>query len=131
MLIAEFKIHDLPKMINRTSGKHWINKFKESVKWRGLVGAECYKAEINDLKLDSAVLTLTRHSSKAPDSDGLVSGFKVVIDALVKHGVLIDDNYKIIGMPKYIWEYAPKKQGAFVTVKIETEVEDGPSKGTG
>lgn len=119
-LIAEFTIRDLPKMINRTSGKHWINKFKESVKWRGLVGAECYKAEINDLKLDSAVLTLTRHSSKAPDSDGLVSGFKVVIDALVKYGVLTDDNYKVIGMPNYKWEYAPKKLGGFIVVKIES-----------
>lgn len=119
-LIAEFTIRDLPKMINRTSGKHWINKFKESVKWRGLVGAECYKAEINDLKLDRAVLTLTRHSSKAPDSDGIVSGFKVVIDALVKYGVLTDDNYKVIGMPNYKWEYAPKKLGGFIVVKIES-----------
>lgn len=118
-LIAEFTIDDLPKMINRTIGKHWINKHKESVKWRRLISHECAKAKISGLGLDKAHLTLKRYSSRAPDSDGLVSGFKVVLDSLVRAGVMVDDNYKIIGMPTYLWEYRATKYGGMISVRIE------------
>ena len=118
-VIAEFQIGMLPKMTNRSSGKQWFSRHKESVLWRRLVHEQCLLAEITDLKLPKAHLTLTRHSSVAPDSDGLVSGFKVVIDAMVKFGVLLDDNYKIIGMPTYKWEYRPKKLGGMISVRIE------------
>lgn len=118
-LVAEFQINNLPKMTNRTIGKHWINKHKESVIWRRLVAEQVTIHRLADLKLNRAILSLVRCSSKAPDSDGLVSGFKVVIDALVKFGVLVDDNYKIIGMPNYKWEYRPKRDGGMIRVKIE------------
>ena len=121
-LRAEFSIGDLPKMTNRTAGKQWFSRHKERVKWQRLVEEQCVLTEITNLKLNSAVLTLIRHSSKAPDSDGLVSGFKPVIDSLVKCGVLVDDNYKIIGMPNYKWEYRPKKLGGMITVRIEASI---------
>jgi hypothetical protein len=60
---------------------------------------------------------------RPPDSDGLVSGFKVIIDSLVKAGVLIDDNFKVIGMPVYTWEYRTRKLGGQMVIKIETEEE--------
>jgi hypothetical protein len=119
VIVGEFSIPDLPKMTNRTAGKQWFSRHKERVKWQRLVDAQCVMLKITNLKLGSAVLTLTRHSSKAPDSDGLVSGFKPVIDSLVKCGVLVDDNYKIIGMPNFKWEYRTKKLGGMITVRIE------------
>lgn len=118
-LLAEFIIPDLPKMTNAIGRKHWINKHKESVKWRRLVAHECNQVKISGLGLEQATLTLTRYSSRPPDADGLVSGFKVVLDAMVRCGVLVDDNYKIIGMPTYRWEYRPTKKGGMVSIKIE------------
>lgn len=109
----------LPKLINAIGRKHWSFKQKESVLWRRLVHEQCLIAKITDLRLNSAALTLTRHSSRAPDSDGLVSSFKVVIDALVKCGVLKDDNFEVIGMPEYHWVKRPTKQGGMITVKIQ------------
>lgn len=118
-LIAEFRINRLPLMTNRLSGKHWGVRHSERAAWQRLISAECLRAKIIDLRLNSAALTLIRHSFKAPDPDGLVSGFKPIIDSLVKCGVIIDDNYKIIGMPNYGWVYSPKRQGGFVSIKIE------------
>lgn len=118
-LVAEFQVNRIPKMTNYLAGKQWFSKHKEAVIWRRLISEQIILLKINDLKLDKAHLTLTRHSSKAPDSDGLVSGFKPVIDALVRFGVIIDDNYKVIGMPTYLWEYRPRKQGGMITVRVE------------
>ncbi len=119
-LIVEFEINDLPKMTNRTAGKHWFNKHSESVKFRRLINEQLTLAKVPPLKLEKAILTLKRYSSKAPDSDGLVSGFKVVIDAIVRYGVLEDDSYKHIGMPNYSWEYRTRKLGGKISVRIET-----------
>lgn len=119
-LIAEFSIHDLPLMTNGAMSKHWTAKHRERIKWQRLVSVECLNAKIMDLKLNSAILTLTRHSFREPDFDGLVSGFKGVIDSLVKCGVIVDDKPSVIGESKFVWKYAPKKPGGFITVKIET-----------
>ncbi len=70
--------------------------------------------------LKKAHLTLTRHSSIRPDSDGLVSSFKHVIDGLVDTKIIVDDDYKTIGMPTYLWEKAPAKKG-YITIKVEGE----------
>lgn len=61
--------------------------------------------------LERARLVLTRFSSVAPDPDGLVSGFKHVIDGLVQCGVLSNDRYDNIGMPDYRWQKVPPKAG--------------------
>jgi len=46
-----------------------------------------------------------------PDYDGIVSGFKHPIDALVEAGIIIDDNMNVIGMPTFRWEKVPQGQG--------------------
>ncbi len=122
-LIAEFEIDRAPEMINAIGRKHWSVKHKERIIWQRLVNEMCNFHRICGLNLKTAHLTLTRLTCKAPDSDGLVSGFKVVIDSLVKAGVLIDDNYKVIGMPDYKWEYRTRKFGGQIKIKIETEEE--------
>ncbi len=118
-LVAEFVIEDLPLMINSIGRKHWSLKYKESVKWRRFINEQCNIANICGLNLEKAILTLTRHSSKEPDFDNLVTGWKVVIDALVKCGVLLDDKPSVIGESKFLWVYRPTKQGGRVTIRIE------------
>jgi hypothetical protein len=63
-------------------------------------------------------LTLTRGSSVQPDYDGLVSGFKHVIDGLVLAKVLINDDQETIGIPEYKWVKADPKEG-FIRVTVE------------
>lgn len=68
--------------------------------------------------LKKARLTITRCSSKAPDYDGLVSGAKPIIDALVKLKIIEDDNISVIGQPTFLWEKGKKGQGK-MKVKVE------------
>ncbi len=61
----------------------------------------------------------TRFSSVAPDFGGLVEGFKIVLDQLVRSGVLVDDNPKVCAYDDchYAWEKVPPREG-----KIRLEV---------
>jgi hypothetical protein len=68
--------------------------------------------------LKKARVTVVRHSSVAPDYDGLVSGAKSVIDGLVECGVLEDDSLAHIGMPSFSWEKCKKGEGR-LTITIE------------
>lgn len=120
-LIAEFEIGKLPCMTNAIGRRHWSAKHKERVIWQRLVSEQCYLHKINSLALTKVKLSFVRCSSRPPDFDGLVSGFKVVIDSLVKCGVITDDNVTIVGQPSYTWEHRPTKQGGRVKIKIETE----------
>lgn len=115
--ILEFKLLGLPKMTNGSGRVHWSLQHKRAMLWKSLV-----KCGVKDLlpakPLVKAKLTLTRHSGNCPDSDGLVSGFKHVIDGLVEAKVLENDKFSNIGMPDYRWEKAPLKKG-FITIKVE------------
>lgn len=71
--------------------------------------------------LKKAQLILTRVSAVSPDSDGLVSSFKWVIDGLVRAGVLVNDGYGNIGMPEYRWEKGSRGQGKIRVVVISDE----------
>jgi hypothetical protein len=73
--------------------------------------------------LHAAVLTLTRCSSQEPDFDGLVSGFKSVVDGLVESGILKTDKVGCISQPKYLWEKAPAGKGK-IKVRVEEVIRD-------
>ncbi len=120
MTTIEFTLKGLPKVTNRQN-VHWRVKHAESKKWKLATAFECQHAilkhHLNALPFDRAVLTLTRHSSREPDFDGLVSGFKHVIDGIVASTLIRDDKSQTIGQPTYKWEYArPNK--SFITVRI-------------
>lgn len=120
LLIAEFQIIGLPPMVNVNQAKGWRGRHFTAKRWSGLVADHCYLLKIADLKLKKAMLTFTRLSSKEPDSDGLISGFKYVQDGLVKAQVIIDDKPSVIGMPNYIWRLTSPKTGAII-IRIETD----------
>jgi hypothetical protein len=114
----EFSIAGLPRMTNPSGrANHWAIKAAEARKWHAFVFVAV--ASHRPVKpLEHARLTLTRYSSVSPDSDGLVSGFKHVIDGLVKAGVLVNDKVSNIGMPTYKWEKSPPRKGA-IRVLVE------------
>lgn len=113
-----FMIDGLPKMTNgkRRSG-HWSQLHKDALVWKKMVWAKVNQMGKPRTPLTKATVEMTRHSATCPDYEGLVSGFKYVLDGLVESGVLIDDNMNVIGAPVYKWEKA-KSKGGFISVTV-------------
>lgn len=106
----EFTLQGLPKMSNQLLRGHWRVKHAHAMKWKLAVSLACHRFKPPQ-PLNRAMLTLTRASSVEPDFDGLVSGFKHVIDGLVECAVLANDKSACIGQPKYAWEKCAPKHG--------------------
>ncbi len=102
----EFEIIALPKMTNPSGARstHWRVVKAEKDSWKAMVQATLKRHTMPATPLSKAKLTLTRFSSVSPDPDGLVSGFKTIVDSLVIGGVLQNDKFTNIGMPDYRWE---------------------------
>ncbi len=115
-LFLAFELAGLPKLTNSLR-VHWRVKHNESVKWKQLVKEKLSWVPPHPMK--KAKITLTRCSSREPDFDGLVSGFKHVLDGLVEAGVLQNDKPSVIGQPTYLWEHAGPRAG-----KIKIRVEE-------
>lgn len=118
----ELSIRGLPKRTNNNTG-NWRARHAEARKWKRLVSEavlEIHPSWLYEPKpLARAKLTLTRHSSAEPDFDGLVSGFKHVIDGLIEVGVIANDKRENIGIPDYQWIKCARNEG-----KIEIIVEE-------
>lgn len=111
-------------MTNSLGKNHWIHGHKETKLWEQLISQAVGRSRpLRPLK--HAKLKFRRNSSKAPDFDGLVSGFKKITDSLIKCGVIENDSFKHIGMPEFEWGLAKLGQG-FIEVWIE-EVTGPPS----
>ena len=116
--VLEFTLQGLPA---RTNSAHtsWRARYAEARKWKSMVAsAVILKRAKPERPLTKAKLTLTRHSSIRPDYDGLVSGFKHVIDGLIEAGVIENDRDENVGIPEYRWEKAAQRNG-FITVRVE------------
>jgi Holliday junction resolvase RusA-like endonuclease len=108
--LLEFQLPGLPETTNeilsmRLRMRLRCKRIWKRTVWLLVVG----KRPASPLK--RARLTLIRCSSTRPDSDGLVSSFKHVIDGLVEARVLENDRYENIGFPNYAWEKAPSGKG--------------------
>ena len=117
--MIKLEIKDLPKMPNMVLRKHWTVIKKESDKWHRLVKL-FLRHHVPKEPFKKAKLTLTRHSTREPDYDGLVGSFKWVVDGLVKAGVIIDDKYSVIGQSEYKW-IKSKKIDQRIEVTIEAQ----------
>lgn len=116
-MVIEFEIAGLPKQTNQNTG-HWRRKMAEAVKWKTAVAVAVAKLR-PPKPLNKARITFVRCSTKQPDFDGLVSGFKHVLDGLVIRGVLVNDTHAVIGQPSYSWEYARPGHGK-IKIKVES-----------
>lgn len=114
-----FEIAGLPKMSNQLLRGHWRVKHAHAVKWKSAVARAMLIMNKPAQPLAHAVLTLTRISSAEPDTDGLISGFKHIVDGLVECGVLAGDKPSNIGIPHYRWERGSKGHG-----KVRIEVRE-------
>jgi hypothetical protein len=115
--VLEFELVGLPKMANQLLRGHWIVKHRHAAKWKLAVARATHGKRPSE-PLAKARLTLTRVSSSEPDTDGLISGFKNVVDGLVECGVLVNDKPSNIGVPDYRWEKGRPGHGK-IRVKVE------------
>ncbi len=111
------EINDLPKLFNRLSkNSFWDYKLQQQ-KWLKLIWV-AFNGKKPDQPLKRASIVITRFSSKEPDVDGLFSGMKYPLDALVKNGILIDDRPSVIDFQAK-WQKCSPKMG-----KISIEVRE-------
>lgn len=115
--ILSFELPGLPLMANALLRGHWRKKHGHAVKWKRAVWAKCWHVRPT-APLERAKLTLVRCSSREPDTDGLVSGFKSIVDGLVEAKVLVNDKTANIGFPEYKWEKSTNKLSR-VKVRVE------------
>jgi hypothetical protein len=125
------EIDGLPQMTNPSGRRtHWVLKMREAQKWKQIVLAAVRRAGPAPIKLpvEKAQLRCTRFSSVCPDPDGLVSGFKHIIDGLVAAEVLKNDRISNIGFPNYDWERVPPGHGKIRVVLILDEDKQPPQQ---
>jgi hypothetical protein len=104
-------IPGLPKTTNAHRGRgHWA-RYREDLTWKTTVIGMVASAKPR-VPLTRYRLTLTRFSSSEPDFDGLVSSFKVIVDALREAGVLADDRISNTGAWDCRWTKAKPKDGS-------------------
>lgn len=114
---VEFELKGLPKLTNQLSRGVWQKRMGHTNLWKRKVWAAVWHLKPPE-PLAHAALTLIRCSSREPDFDGLVSGFKPVIDGLVEAGILANDKSSNIGQPKYEWVKTSPKLGK-IKIKVE------------
>jgi len=117
MYLLEFDLKGLPKLTNQVARSHWRTQYGHANGWKTKVFAKAWPLK-PESPLVKANLTLTRYSSREPDFDGLVSGFKHVIDGLKQAHIISDDKVSIIGQPVYLWVKCNPKFGK-ITIKVE------------
>jgi len=118
----ELEIPGLPKMANPSGARstHWRYAKQEAEKWITTVTA-LVGAKRPAKPLVKFALILTRYSSVQPDYDGLVRGFKHVVDGLKHAGVIADDRLRNTGPWTCAWIACKPKEGRVRVVVIEDE----------
>ena len=121
----EMTLFGLPKMTNRlTTLTHW-ERSTQAKNWKiRVINNVVINRGRPEKPLTKAKLTLLRFSSaKNCDYDGLVSGFKHIIDGLVAADIIANDTREVIGTPHYDHFKAPPGKG-YVKIIVE-EIVDG------
>lgn len=109
----KIQLDGLPRMVNKSFASHWKSRMTESRKWKMKIFKACCNSRPSK-PLAKAKLVLTRFSSRSPDFDGLVSGFKHCIDGLKEAGIILDDKFDNIGQPEYKWEKVGPRNGKVI-----------------
>lgn len=105
----KIKLPGLPKMMNKVHSR-W-SRMSERKKWKSAVYCSIRQEDRPPEPLAKAHITCIRRSSKVPDYDGIVSGFKHIIDGLIEAGIITDDSMEVIGVPDFRWEKVSQRQG--------------------
>lgn len=113
-------------MTNAHANASWFRRKAEADKWKRLMFYELVGKAPKE-PLTNIELTCVRYSSREPDYDGLVSGFKHCIDALKINKIILDDKPSVIGTPIYRWEKCSKGSGK-ITIEIKERGNNGDKK---
>lgn len=114
----KIELEGLPRMSNLGNKSHWRYAHAEAMRWQTAVVSKV--GIFKPLKpLKKAKLTLIRFSAVAPDYDGLVRGFKCVVDGLVRAGVLEDDKLENTGQWNCHWEKTSRAHGRILILVDE------------
>jgi hypothetical protein len=115
----ELEIPGLPKTTNSLrGGGHWA-RYTHDQKWKEIVAAKVIGKKPTS-PLTKYRLSLTRFSSVEPDFDGVVSSFKVIVDALREAGVIANDKISMTGQWNCSWEKCKPKQGKMRVIVEES-----------
>ena len=114
---CSFTIDRVPHSLNKKLRTHWRGQRKESKSWDVII-----MLEADQLKpaspLNRAKLSLTRHSHRMLDYDGLVGSMKPVVDALVECGFLRDDSWGVTGQWNVDQVFRSQSEGQMLEVSI-------------
>lgn len=108
-------IPGLPPMANGSHGNPFA-KNRERQKWQR-TAILLLKSHAPKKPYDRIKVIFTRFSSNEPDYDGLVHGFKPIVDAFKKTGFIKDDKMRHLESI-YLYDKAPPKKG-YIQLEIE------------
>lgn len=95
----------LPPNENKKRTMHYHKRSDSDNRWKRMVQAQILVNKSGRPKepLKKAIVTVIRYTTKRRrcDGDAIPSACKPVIDGLVEAGILVDDNWDVIGMPIY------------------------------
>jgi Holliday junction resolvase RusA-like endonuclease len=90
--MIELNIPKATPSINVMFGQHWAARAKSRKEWRWLVRAARLDAKLFLAQpIPKARVTITRHGRRVLDTDNLYGGQKILIDCLVREGILEND----------------------------------------
>lgn len=105
------ELKGLPPMPNAWGRMHRWQKQDQNTIWYAAISAQV-GSQKPLAPLTTYRLSLTRKSSSEPDYDGLVGSFKLVVDGLVRCGVLADDKISNSGPWEVGWIRSKQNQGS-------------------
>ncbi len=109
MYQLDLTLHSVPKSLNKALRSHYHRRTRANNMWELLIAGQC-RGKLPAKPLEKAHITITRHAYRFLDYDGLVGSMKPVVDALVRVGVLKDDNWGVTGPWDVRQEFRPKKR---------------------
>lgn len=111
-------LHSLPDSLNKALRGHRAKYFSKNKKWDFLIAGMC-RGKLPPKPLEKARIRIVRHFWRTLDYDGLVGSMKPIVDALVSAGVIIDDNWKVLGAWEIDQQFRPKSQGPLLEIIVE------------
>jgi hypothetical protein len=110
------KINKLSPSLNEWQRMHWGKRSKIKKLWHWLI-----KEQKPTKHGGSVIITYTRVSTQPMDLDGVGGSFKAIGDALVKEGIIEDDNPAIVTELRLRWEKSQTLKAQKSVIKIEDD----------
>lgn len=111
----ELSIPVLPKL--QPEGIHHMKVAKYRKDWHDLVFWHLKTVKRPPTPLSRVAITFTRYSEQRPDYGNLVNSFKAVLDGLIVHGIITDDNPDVVE-DQYLWSKTRRADQNKITIAL-------------